>query len=115
MTAAATTARAASATTRLRGMGRMFMPGRMRPPGRPRIARELDPRAQPELGVDVAQVGLDGLRAEHQLLRHLAVGPAAGHEHCDLTFPRGERAEGAIAVACRAHDAVAEPAQLPHR
>src|SRR5690349_22417569 len=34
------------------------------------ISRELDAGADAELGVDVAQVGLDGLRAEHRSEEH---------------------------------------------
>src|SRR5690349_24719480 len=77
------------------------------------ITRQLDAGADAELGVDVAQVGLDGLRAEHELLGDLAVRAAGGDQLGDLALAVRE---DAIAVARRrAADPVSEPSQLAHR
>src|SRR5512145_2714034 len=45
------------------------------------------PRRDAELGEDVAQVPGDGLVADEQLGRDLAVGPAPGHEPQHLGLP----------------------------
>ncbi len=60
---------------------------------RRQLVRELDAGAHAQLRVDVAQVGLDRLGAEEELLGDLAVRPPGGHERGDLALAVGEGAE----------------------
>jgi hypothetical protein len=89
-------------------------------PGRDRLLRgtvgrasQLDARTHAELGVDVAQVSLDGPSAQDELLGDLAVRAAGDDEVDDLAFASGQGAGGR--VASPAHDPVAEAPQLAYR
>ena len=53
-------------------------------------ARDFNAGVGPELGEDVPDVGLDGLRAEEQLLGNLAVRPALHDEAPDLELALGK-------------------------
>src|SRR4051794_3481847 len=78
-------------------------------------ACHLHARGHVELVEDVAQVGLDGLRAEEQRARDLPVGLAVDDEPRDLELACGERSDaGEVrAAAARAPvDALAELAEL---
>src|SRR4051812_36564420 len=76
-------------------------------------AGELDPRAHPELAVDVAQVRLDRARTQDELLGDLAVGSSRADQGGDLVLARGERA--VAVVARRPQHTMAESSQLAHR
>ena len=56
-------------------------------------AGDLHARVGPELGEDVADVGLDGLGAEEQLLGDLAVGLAVDDAAGDFELALGERVD----------------------
>src|SRR5262249_16643337 len=91
-------------------------PGRSALTGLGGDARELDPRADVELAVDVAQVRLDGARAEDELVGDLAVRSPGGDERGDLALAGGERRGGAGGrLAGPADDPVREAAQLARR
>src|SRR3954463_15398763 len=65
------------------------------------LSRKLLARVDPELPVDVAEVVLDGLRAQEQLGRRLARGVPVGEEHADLELLRGELVEARrVAPTC---------------
>src|SRR4051794_10734570 len=62
------------------------------------LSRKLLARVDPELSVHVAQVVLDGLRAEEELGRSLPRRVPVGEEHADLELLRGQLVEaGGIA------------------
>src|SRR6185503_13921150 len=71
---------------------------------------QLDPRPDAELAVDPAQVGVDGARAEYQLLGDLAVGVAGGDQAGDLLLAGRQAVD--VRRRCQPLDAPAEPAEL---
>src|SRR5215213_4715214 len=79
-------------------------------------ARDLDAGGDAKLREDVSQVGLDGLLAQHELLRDLAIGLPLGDQVGNLAFAPREGVEAArveFAGAPRGGaDALAEPAEL---
>src|SRR3954452_12726757 len=60
---------------------------------------EFSTRGDPEFGVRVREVSLDGARGEEESLSDLAVGVAADGEPRDTQFGRGEGMTAADAVA----------------
>src|SRR4051794_10554937 len=65
--------------------------GRLRPASAEGAAAELASRGDRELGVDVAEVEVDGLRSDPEAGRDLAARHALGDERGDLAFPRRQR------------------------
>src|ERR1035437_5824168 len=53
----------------------------------------LDPVPEPELGQQVADVGLHGRLADHQVGGYLRVGQAAGQPQQDVALPAGQRGQ----------------------
>jgi putative flavoprotein involved in K+ transport len=79
---------------------------RERPVGLLDGSRDVNPRARVELAEHVADVRLDGLRAEEQLARDLAVGPAVDDQPSDLELARGERRDAGLVEVSRPRPAM---------
>lgn len=54
--------------------------------------------AEPELAIDIAEVGVDSALAQEELLRGIAIAPPLHHQFDDAQFGGGERGQGQLGV-----------------